>query len=53
MAIESRIRGRQVVEADDFACGRGLVKSSEHRNLLPLMLEEGSWEYKEGTTKTC
>ena len=36
----------QAVEQSNFQCGRGLISSTEHRNLLPVMLEEDSWQYK-------
>ena len=42
----SRFSPPQVVEQNDFQCGRGLISSLEHRNLLPVMLEEDSWQYK-------
>ncbi|CAE6911773.1 unnamed protein product [Symbiodinium natans] len=38
----------KVVEESEFQCGRGLVSSiDEHRGLLPNMLEEHSWQYKD------
>ncbi|CAE6936265.1 unnamed protein product [Symbiodinium sp. CCMP2592] len=38
----------KAVEESDFQCGRGLVSSiDEHRGLLPNMLEEHSWQYKD------
>lgn len=40
------ISNNKAVEVSDFLCGRGLISSSEHRNLLPVMLEEDSWQYK-------
>ena len=40
------ISNNKAVELSDFLCGRGLISSSEHRNLLPVMLEEDSWQYK-------
>jgi len=41
------ISNNKAVEVSDFLCGRGLISSSEHRNLLPVMLEEDSWQYKD------
>lgn len=41
------VSNNKVVEQNDFQCGRGLISSLEHRNLLPVMLEEDSWQYKD------
>ncbi|CAJ1395689.1 unnamed protein product [Effrenium voratum] len=42
------VSGNKAVEESDFQCGRGLLAScGEHRNLMPPMLEEDSWQYKD------
>ncbi|CAK9058972.1 unnamed protein product, partial [Durusdinium trenchii] len=41
------VSNNKVVEEKNFQCGRGLISSEEHRNLLPILLEEDSWQYKD------